>query len=130
MAKTFVDSSFWVALADSSDQWHKPARKSWRAAGPLLTTTSVIDETISLLQWRGQLSFALEYLDKLRTDENLLIVYPDADTWAEGWRFFRKYGGSGAGAVDCLSFAVMRRFGLKRALTFDAHFRVAGFSTL
>lgn len=130
MARTFVDTSFWIALGDSSDQWHKPARKAWQTAGALLTTSTIIDETVSLLQWRGQFSFALEYLDKLRAEDKLLIVYPDADTWAESWRMLRKYGGGGASPVDCLSFAVMRRLGLKRALTFDKHFRAAGFSTL
>jgi predicted nucleic acid-binding protein len=101
-----------------------------RHAPPLLTTSNVIDETLRLLQWRGQFSFALDFLERLRSDDGLTIVYPDSTTWAESWRLFHKYGGSGANAVDCLGFAVMRRLGLKRALTFDQHFRAAGFSTL
>jgi uncharacterized protein len=35
-----------------------------------------------------------------------------------------------AGIVDPVSFVVMRRLGLSRAFTNDAHFRAAGFETL
>lgn len=130
MARAFADTGYWIALANPSDQWHKAAKNALREAEGIVTTSNVIDETVTLLQWRGQFSVALEFLDRARADTGLLIVYPDADAWSESWRLLRKYGGGGASAVDCLSFAVMRRLGLKRALTFDKHFRTAGFSTL
>lgn len=48
----------------------------------------------------------------------------------EAWDLFSRWGGSGASAVDCASFAIMRRFGIRRVFTFDKHFRTAGFEIL
>jgi predicted nucleic acid-binding protein len=49
---------------------------------------------------------------------------------AEAWELFARWGSAGANAVDCVSFAIMRRFSIERALTFDERFRLAGFETL
>jgi predicted nucleic acid-binding protein len=45
-------------------------------------------------------------------------------------RLFHKYGGAGASPVDCVSFAIMNRFSIRRAFTFDSHFASAGFEIL
>jgi len=58
------------------------------------------------------------------------ILYPDPVIQAEAWDLFGEWGGSGANAADCVSFAIMKRMGIRRAFTFDDHFRSAGFETL
>ncbi|MBZ5593473.1 MAG: hypothetical protein LAP39_14615 [Acidobacteriia bacterium] len=49
---------------------------------------------------------------------------------SEAWDLFHRWRSSGANPVDCASFAVMRRLNIKKAFTFDQHFRTAGFEIL
>jgi hypothetical protein len=54
----------------------------------------------------------------------------DPGLLAEAWSLFHKWGGLGATVVDCASFAIMRRLGIRKAFTFDQRFRAAGFEIL
>jgi predicted nucleic acid-binding protein len=94
------------------------------------TSSLVVNEVVSLLQARGYLSAALLFLERLRRGGETQIVYPDPVLQSEGWDLFNKWGGGGANAVDCVSFAIMASLGIRLAFTFDQHFRAAGFQTL
>ena len=112
------------------DQWHRAAV---RAVGPgmrFFTSSLVINETITLLQRRGFFSASLEFLQQTRANEDLEIVYPDFMLQSNAWELFEQWGGSGASAVDCVSFAIMKRHGIRKAFTFDEHFRKPGFEIL
>ena len=57
--------------------------------------------------------------------------FPAAVTFLkEAWDLFARWGSAGANAVDCVSFAIMRRLSIEKAFTFDELFRLAGFETL
>ena len=73
---------------------------------------------------------ALTFLDHVRRNEEVQIVHPDPVLQAEAWNLLGRWGSAGANAVDCVSFAMMARLGIRKAFTFDAHFRAAGFDTL
>jgi predicted nucleic acid-binding protein len=124
----FADTSFFVALLVKQDQWHSRAARASRANLSLVTSSLVINETISLLQARGHFSEALVFLREIRRDEQVEIFYPDAAVQSQAWEEFNRWGGMGANAVDCVSFTLMRKYSVRKALTFDAHFRMAGFS--
>jgi predicted nucleic acid-binding protein len=125
-----VDTSYYVARIMPRDQWHKAAVKAVKSGMTFFTSSLVINEVVSLLQARGHLSAALAFLERTRQGERVQIVYPDPVLQAEGWDLFGRWGGAGANAVDCVSFAMMSRLGIRKAFTFDAHFRSAGFETL
>lgn len=125
----FVDTGYFLALMMPQDQWHRAAVKLAAEPAALVTSSQVIGETISLLQIRGYFSLALEFLGNATADPDLRIVCPDASLQALAWDEFRKSGGFGASAVDCLSFAIMRKSHITRAYTFDRHFAAAGFVT-
>lgn len=124
----FADTSFFVALLVKQDQWHSRAARVSRQNLPLVTSSLVINETISLLQARGHFSEALVFLREIRWDEQIQILYLDAAVQSQAWEEFNRWGGMGANAVDCVSFTLMRKHSVRKALTFDAHFRMAGFS--
>jgi len=42
----------------------------------------------------------------------------------------RKYADKEISFTDCVSFAIMRRVGIRTAFTFDRHFRDAGFQII
>jgi predicted nucleic acid-binding protein len=58
-----------------------------------------------------------------------LIVPTEAD-WREAWLSYRRDGVGAAGAVDQVSFTVMRRLGITDAFANDRHFKAAAFNTL
>jgi predicted nucleic acid-binding protein len=126
----FADTSYFIARVMTRDQWSVLAREASIRGERLVTSAPVISETVSLLQRRGYISGALQFLDEVRNDPDLTIVYLDAPLQSEAWDLFHRYAGSGANAIDCASFAIMRRFSIKTAYTFDQHFRQAGFAIL
>ena len=126
----FLDTSFLYARISPRDQWHGLAKTATFPAPTAVTTSLVVSETVSLLQVRGFFSAALEFLQNIRLDDEIEIVYPDSDLQRSGWDLLGRYGGAGANAIDCTSFAVMHARRIKLAYTFDDHFRQAGFRTL
>ncbi len=126
----FVDTSFYIARVMPRDQWHEKALRAVRPGISFFTSAFVINETISLLQSRGYFSAAISFLREARLSQDVSIVYPDAVMQSEGWNLFARWGPAGANAVDCVSFAVMRKLSIRKAFTFDAHFRTAGFEIL
>jgi predicted nucleic acid-binding protein len=128
--KVFVDTGYYIALISRQDRWHAKAQRASGADLTVYTSALVINETISLLQARGFLSTALDFLRESRQNEALRIVYADAAIQLDAWDLYSQWAGSGANAVDCVSFAIMKQFAIKQAFTFDRHFETAGFETL
>jgi len=126
----FLDTGYFVAFLVPRDQWFRKAVDAARTDLRAVTSSLVVNETVSLLQARGLLSTALAWLSGIRADPKTLIIYVDAPLQVEGWSLFHRYAGSGANAIDCTSFAVMRSLNIKQAFTFDQHFRAAGFEIL
>ena len=126
----FIDTGYFVALMNKSDQYHTAAAMADSSIHDLVTSNVVLNETISLLQQRGFLSLALDFLREIRSGTNIHVLYVDAAVQSEAWDIYARYAGAGASAVDCTSFALMRRLGIREAFTFDKHFRTAGFGIL
>jgi len=126
----FLDTSYFVAFLIPRDQWFRRAVDAARTDFRAVTSSLVVNETVSLLQARGLLSTAHAWLSGIRADPKTLIIYVDAALQVEGWNLYHRYAGAGANAIDCASFAVMRGLNIKHAFTFDQHFRAAGFEIL
>jgi uncharacterized protein len=126
----FLDTSFFYARVSPRDQWHRLAKRAADPTGRAVTSSLVVNETVSLLQARGFFSGALAFLQQIRAAPQVEIVVPDAALQTEGWDLLARYGPAGAGVVDCTSFAIMRRMRLRKAYTFDDHFTAAGFQIL
>ena len=104
------------------DQWHRSALRAVRPGMRFYTSSLVLNETVTLLHRRGFHSAAVEFLAQTRSNEELEIVFPDSVLQSAGWDLFEKWGASGANAVDCVSFAIMKRYAMRKAFTFDDHF--------
>ena len=128
--KVFIDTSFYIARLMPNDQAHAKAVRAVKSDIIPVTSSLIINETMSLLQARGFLSAAIEFLREARSSPYVQIVHIDPIIQSEAWDLFVRYGGTGANSVDSSSFAVMRRMGITKAFTFDRHFRAAGFETL
>jgi len=129
----FVDTGAFLARYLARDQHHDASRDAWRElpSRPWRVHTSnfVLDETFTLLgRWTSH-EFAVDRAESILTSAGLVILRPDGDDELEALRLFRKFGDQRVSFTDCVSFALMRRYGIPRAFAFDRHFVQAGFET-
>ena len=69
-------------------------------------------------------------IDRIGTDPATEVIPASLDLFDAGCRLHRKRLDKDWSLTDCISFVVMRREGLKEALTADKHFEQAGFTKL
>jgi predicted nucleic acid-binding protein len=132
--RSFVDSSYWIALELSDDQNHKAAQKHWNsldhAVTSIVTTSYVFDETITFLNSRNAHRTAVSLGESILLSPRIELVHVDEDLFLDGWKSFQAFDDKRFSLTDCISFLVMRKYEITNALTFDNHFVQAGFETL
>ena len=92
-----------------------------------MTTNFVLDEVVTLLARRAGASFAADRARAILTSERLTVVRPTPDDELVALEMLEKLGDKDVSFTDCVSFVTMRARGIRRAFTFDRHFRDAGF---
>lgn len=131
MKTLFADTSFYVALWNSSDQMHRAATEYSRASSArLLLTEHVLVEL-------GDFLSRSRSRDRFTGLARLILLDPHADVIPASRRLLEAgldlYGNrpdKDWSLTDCISFVVMREHGLTEALTTDHHFEQAGFKAL
>jgi predicted nucleic acid-binding protein len=127
----FLDTGFLIALESSDDRHHAQALAAWgeihRVRAPLVTTSYVFDEVTTFFNSRGHHAKALQIGDALLDSQAVTLVHVDEALFAEAWREFSRHADKRWSLTDCVSFVVMRRRRIKKALAFDKHFTQAGF---
>lgn len=132
MKSIFLDTVGLIAVWDESDQWHAAAGAAYGEIigrrEPVVTTTWILVECGNAAARRP---YRVDVDDlRLHLGARGRLVAPTDEDVEQAWSNYRRGWAGGAGIVDHLSFVVMRRLGLTRAFTNDAHFRAAGFETL
>lgn len=130
-----MDTSAFFALTDRSDVNHAQAKKALarlaRDGRELLTTSYLLDETLTLVRFRIGHRHAVKLGEKLMASAWCRMLEISAELRQAAWEIFVRYGGQSFSFTDCTSFAVMRAMRLSEAFTFDrADFRAAGFVAL
>jgi len=130
--RVFVDTSAWVAVADSKDSHHEAATKAYahllKSHVTFVTTILVIAETQAWLRRRMSAEIALLFLKNANESPRIKVVYPDFRMEAEAKRILRQYADQDFSLADAISFAFMRQDGLTEAFAYDRHFAAAGFT--
>lgn len=130
----FVDTSAWVAFFLQTEEGHGETVEAFdelaTAARPLVTTDYVLAETATRLRARGGVALADRAWEAIEDGQEVELVQVDARLRARARDLFRKYGQMMLSVTDCVSFAVMKEFGIRDALTFDADFEKVGFDRL
>ena len=123
---TLVDTGAWYALADQSDRHHRAAREYYETAADrqgLVTTDLVVGETFALLSSHLGRSGALAFWAGLR--EAQIPVLPITVQEIEAaWHVAQAFPDQSFSFVDCTTFALMERLGVRDAFAFDSHFLV------
>ncbi|HEY7337513.1 MAG TPA: PIN domain-containing protein [Bryobacteraceae bacterium] len=125
----FVDTSVFLALYLEDDQYHDAAVREWARRGRSVATSNhVLDEMATTLARRAGYRFATDRVAEIYSAPTIEIVQSTREDELEALSWMRKYADQGVSFTDCTSFAIMQRRRIRAALTFDRHFRAAGFS--
>ena len=73
---------------------------------------------------------AHQFVHYIRSSKNCTIVPASQDLFEAGLRLHGDRKDKAWSLTDCISFVVMEREGIRRALAFDHHFEQAGFEAL
>ncbi len=134
MKTVFVDTGYLVALELVNDQNHKAASKHWRSIikslPPLVTTSYVFDEVVTLFNNRGHHAKAIEVGNRLLASPSVQLVDVGKDLFTESWSYFQQHKDKAYSFTDCVSFVAMKRMKIDTAFTFDKHFVQAGFKKI
>ena len=127
MRQVFVDSSAFAATVLPDDPNRRRAEDGFRSAvrdGEVLVTTNVIIiETYSLLLARKGPVAANEFLASIEGPRACRIERVTAKDELDARRLVRERPERHWSLVDALSCVVMKRLHIRRALSFDRHFR-------
>ena len=130
----FLDASYAIALAASSDQLHSRALELAdeieRQSRRLVTTRAVLLEIGNALSKQRYRDAAVDLLSSLESDPTVEIVPMTSDLYAQAFDLFRERPDKEWGLTDCASFVVIQIRGLIEALTSDEHFEQAGIRAL
>jgi predicted nucleic acid-binding protein len=128
----FIDTSALYALLDADDLQHQSAKRIWAAllneATPLVTSNYVIIETTALIQNRlGMEAVRAFHQDVLPV---IRLEWVNGATHQGGVTALLTVAQRQLSLVDCVSFELMRRLGIRRAFAFDEHFAEQGFDII
>jgi predicted nucleic acid-binding protein len=132
----FVDSSFLVARFNTGDRDHKEAirfieeqRDGAGEAFRLVLSDYVFDETVTALAIRSKRhALAVSGGRAILESRNLRILRVETPGFESAWKLFVRSQDKRWSFTDCTSFVLMQNLGIRKALTFDANFRQAGFA--
>lgn len=129
MTHCFLDTSAFYAVLDADDRNHARAVPVWEELigtdAVMVTTSYVLVETSALLQHRLGLEAVQAFQEAIYPLLN--IEWLGAETHEAGMAAVLTTRRKKLSLVDCVSFDVMRRRGLRHAFAFDAHFAEQGF---
>ena len=122
----FVDTSIWYAAVDSSDRSNARSKAILRSGETLVTSDHVLVETWTLIHHKLDRKAAEGFWEGLRSGIALIEAVTLADLEV-AWDIGVSWHDQDFSLVDRTSFAVMRRLGIDRVASLDAHFAVFRF---
>ena len=134
MNRLFADTSYWIALTNSFDQYHVKAVEVSSALGDcrLFTTEAVLTEFLNALADKGSLvrAAAVETVEIILKNSQVTVIPQSRRTFSRSLAFYKARPDKGYSLTDCGSMLLMRERRLREALTTDRHFEQEGFIAL
>lgn len=132
--KIFADTSFWVAILDDRDQWHRAAITASVSIEcyKIITTESVLIEVLNYFsEFRASIKeYAADYVEEILKDDETLVLLHDYKDFLKALKLYKIRLDKGYSLTDCISMNAMREFGIAGVLTNDTHFSQEGFTKL
>ena len=130
--RIFIDTGAFLALEDESDKHHDDAirfrdRDLLVRDYRLITTSYVLDETLTLVRRRLGIYPSIDLSKKMRRSQIVKVVYISKEAEEKALDLFEKYDDKSFSFTDCVSFVIMKELSIEEAFTFDDHFSQMGF---
>jgi len=133
MTPVFVDTGGWIAMAVIRDQYHKQAASFYQELSkqkvPLLSSNYVLTETYTRIRYDDGHGKAIRFHSLIQQAVGagrLHIEWVTPRIHQEAWTIFQGYEDQVFSLVDCTSFVIAIRAGVKEAFGFDEHFNTMG----
>jgi uncharacterized protein len=128
----FVDTSFWVAQANTRDRYHHQALALLSEHGDtgLVTSNHVRGETWTYLRRRAGHRHAVAFLDAIERSPRVRVALVDEELEEQALRWLRRHDEREFSFVDATSFALVKALRIREVLAFDGDFSAAGFIEL
>jgi predicted nucleic acid-binding protein len=125
----FVDTSALLAVLDRRDGRHESAKRTWiellEAGSPLVCHNYILVETSAVLARRMGMEAARLFVRDVVPALRIVWITRDIHEAAVGAQLTA--GRRALSLVDCASFEIMRRAGLREVFAFDPHFEEFGY---
>jgi len=130
----FVDTSAWLALANTNDKWHQKAKqirqdlisqdcKFWVSEYVIVE----IGNSLSKISFR---QIAVNLIDSILASKQMKLIHISYDLFNESWLLYKERHDKEWSLTDCTSIKIMTKYRIKTAFTNDHHFEQAGFHIL
>lgn len=132
--KVFIDTAFFITLLNRDDVDYQTAM----ALQTQLNTQRVHKVTseyvlLELCDGLARLRYrplAINLMNLFEQDESFEVVPASTEITQAAKMLFKSRLDKERGLTDCTSFVIMRWYSIDTALTYDRHFKQAGFYTL
>ncbi|PSF36623.1 nucleic acid-binding protein [Aphanothece hegewaldii CCALA 016] len=134
MRTIFADTGYWIALLNPRDELHETAKKLSvsLSSAYLITSEMVLTEVLNDFSKRGNYfrKAGVRLVEGLELHPNITIISQDRQRFKEGLELYKNRSDKSWSLTDCVSFNIMKQFGITEALAHDKHFEQAGFLAL
>ena len=138
METIFIDSVYWIAIANPKDQWHQEAnrlRAEYLGNGEgvqRVTSEEVLTEMLTTFSSQGRYfrGLAVKTVDEIIYDLNTEVVAQSRKSFSLGLKLYRERIDKEYSLQDCISMNIMKARNITKILTNDHHFEQEGFITL
>ncbi len=132
MTTTWVDTSAFMAVLNSTEYNHPAAKDCWitllERQTTLICNSYVLLETLALIQRRLGLEAVRDFQQDIMP--LLQVEWLQLAQHSSAINLLLSINRRRLSLVDCASFETMRRLGIRQVFTFDKHFAEQGFDVI
>jgi predicted nucleic acid-binding protein len=127
----FADTWFFLALLNPDDHAHVQVREfAAHVDRPVVTSDWILVETADALCSTSQRHLYQILVSLLRGQQSYTVVKASRAQLNDGQDLYFERPDKSWSLTDCISFSLMRQWGIREALTADRHFTQAGFKAV
>ena len=135
MRIVFADTSYWVAIINPRDGFHRQAGQSATLLGAdfrIVTSEMVLAEVLNLLAGsRSHIrNAAVKVVQRLILNTRVELVSQTSELFRQAFALYRDRPDKDWSLTDCASFVIMDERHIIEALTHDRHFEQKGYRAL
>jgi predicted nucleic acid-binding protein len=125
----FIDTSAFYSFFDKSDKNHQSISQLINdRTETFITSNFIVDELVTLLRVRHfEVAQIESYIEAILQENICQLLRINPETESKAWTMLKKYKDVTFSYTDCTSFILMKEHKIKKAISLDEHFVIAGF---